>query len=119
LPQARGERELRHVAKVARQLRKEPLGFLRGQEADSPRPAGETQQWTIAGVMHGPMKMTLRINGEQIFDAGMDDELAGIYRDRPVRTICTTHAGFIGRADMSCQAYISGELAANLFFIKG
>ena len=42
------------------------------REASQPyRPAGEAQQWTISGVMHGPMKMTLRINGEQIFDAGM------------------------------------------------
>lgn len=90
------------------------------RDASQPyRPVGEAQQWTISGIMHGPMKVALRINGELIFDSSMKDEPAGIYRERPVRANCTTHAGFVGRTDMSCQIYVSGELAANLVFFKG
>ena len=48
------------------------IAYAVEREASQPyRPAGEAQQWTISGVMHGPMKMTLRINSKQIFDAGM------------------------------------------------
>jgi len=42
-----------------------------------------------------------------------------VYRDKSVRANCTTHAGFIGRTDMSCEIYVGEELAANLVFMKG
>lgn len=90
------------------------------RDASQPyRPPGEVQQWNISGRMHGPLKVALRINGQLVFDAPMDAQPTGIYRDKPVRANCTTHAGFVGRADMSCEIYVGDELAANLVFIKG
>jgi hypothetical protein len=90
------------------------------RDASQPyRPPGEAQQWNISGRMHGPLKIALRINGQLVFDAPMDAQPTGIYRDKPVRANCTTRSGFIGRADMSCEIYVGDELAANLVFIKG
>ena len=89
------------------------------RDASQPyRPLGETQQWTISGRMHGPLKVALRINGQLVFDASMDSQPTGIYREKSVRANCTTHAGFVGRTNMSCEIYISDELAANLVFMK-
>ncbi len=90
------------------------------RDASQPyRPAGEAQQWTVSGRMHGALKIALRINGELIFDTSMDAQPTGIYRGKPVRANCTTHSGFVGRTNMSCEIYIADELAANLVFMKG
>ena len=82
------------------------------------RPPGEAQQWVITGRMHGLLKIALRINGQLVFDSPMDAQPTGMYRDKPVRANCATRSGFIGRADMSCEIYVSDELAANLVFIR-
>lgn len=90
------------------------------RDASQPyRPLGEVQPWTISGRLHGALKIALRINGQLIFDESMDSHPTGIYRDKPVRANCTTHAGFVGRTDMSCEIYVGDELAANLVFMKG
>ena len=95
-------------------------GWAAERDASQPyRPPGEAQQWTITGRMHGPLKIALRINGQLIFDSPMDAQPTGIYRDKPVRANCATRVGFVGRADMSCEIYVSDELAANLVFIRG
>ena len=94
-------------------------GLALERDASQPyRPLGESQQWTISGRMHGPFKIALRINGQLVFDASMDAQPTGIYRDKPVRANCATRVGFVGRADMSCEIYVSDELAANLVFIR-
>ncbi len=89
------------------------------RDASQPyRPLDETQQWVISGRMHGLLKIALRINGQLIFDAPMDAQPTGIYREKPVRANCVTRSGFVGRADMSCEIYVADELAANLVFIR-
>ena len=58
-------------------------GLALERDASQPyRPLGESQQWTISGRMHGPFKIALRINGQLVFDASMDAQPTGIYRDK-------------------------------------